>query len=301
MSRKGAIFKISSYSLHDGPGIRTTVFMKGCPARCLWCCSPESQSFEREIAVNTSTCVACGRCAAVCPKGALSCAFGGTAVDRSKCDLCGNCVVACPKDAIEIVGTELTPQELFDLVRKDEPFWRRSGGGVTLSGGEVLAQPDFAIAFLDLCRSRGIHTAIETCLFADTRTTAEVAKRADFVQFDIKAISPELHRRLTSLDNARILDNAIQLLQSDLELLVRYPLVPGCNDDEAELDALGGFCSHNRRDVSVELLPYHSMGAGRYAALGRTYALPDTKPPTAAEMERAADILRRHPLNVIYR
>ena len=300
MTRKGTIFKISGYSIHDGPGIRTTVFMKGCPARCLWCCSPESQYGGREIACNPSLCISCGQCASICPTGART-QDGKSLVDPKKCDLCGACVEACPKDAIEIFGREVTPSELFDLVRKDEPFWRRSGGGVTLSGGEVLAQADFALEFLTLCKERGVHTAIETCLFADTEVVRAVAEIADFIQFDIKAISPDLHMRLTALDNKRILDNAIFLLRGDFELLVRYPLVPGCNDDEAELGALGGFCANNRRGVSVELLPYHAMGAGRYEALGRRYALSDTKPPTAAEMERAADILRRYPLNVIYR
>ena len=298
--KKGRIFKVSHYTIHDGPGIRTTVFMKGCPLRCVWCSTPESQAFERQIACNGVLCVACGRCRAACAKDAVHLAERTVFFDAAACNLCGDCVRACPKDAIEIIGNDVTAHELFDLVRKDAPFWRRSGGGVTLSGGEVLSQADFAVEFLTICKERGVHTAIETCLFADTEVVRAVAEIADFIQFDIKAISPGLHMRLTSLDNKRILDNAIFLLQGDFELLVRYPLVPGCNDDEAELDALGGFCANNRRGVSVELLPYHAMGAGRYEAFGRRYALPDTKPPTAAEMERAADILRRYPLNVIY-
>jgi len=297
--QKGRIFKISHYAIHDGPGIRTTVFLKGCPARCVWCCSPESQRFEREIARSAALCASCGRCVAACPKAAIAPeARGG--IDRASCDLCGECVGACPKGAIEIVGEDMTPQELFDFVKKDAPFWRRSGGGVTLSGGEVLAQPDFALAFLALCRDRGVHTAVETCLFAPARTVAAVAELADFIQFDIKALSPDLHMRLTGLDNGQILDNAIFLLKSGRELLVRYPLVPGCNDDEDELRALAGFCAHNRPGVEVELLPYHSLGTARYEALGRAYALSGTQPPDAEKMRRAAEILRGYPLQVIY-
>lgn len=298
MPHRGRILKISHYAIHDGPGIRTTVFLKGCPGRCLWCCSPESQSFQMEIMPNPALCASCLKCEGACPMSAISSAEGRPVLDSSKCDLCGECVRACPKGAIEIAGRDITPRELFDAVRRDAPFWRRSGGGVTLSGGEVLSQPAFAAEFLDICRARGVHTAIETCLFASRGALETVAARTDFIQFDIKAVSRELHLRLTSISNGPILDNAAWLLQGDKTLLVRYPLIPGCNDD-AEISALGAFCASNRPGVTVELLPYHSLGVSRYEALGREYALPGTKPPDAGRMRNAAGILRSYGLEVI--
>lgn len=299
MSEKGRVFKVSRYAIHDGPGIRTTVFLKGCPARCLWCCSPESQEFARQIAHNDTLCLGCGRCEAACTKHAVYRLERTVSFDAATCDFCGDCARVCPKEAMEIIGDDVTSRELFNLVRRDEPFWRRSGGGVTLSGGEVLSQANFAIDFLALCRSGGIHTAIETCLFADAHTLRTIADLSDFIQFDIKAITPSLHMNLTSLDNGQILDNAILLLQGKYDLIVRYPLVPGCNDFEEELDALGGFCAKNRPGATIELLPYHAMGMGRYAALGMEYTLHATRSPTVAEMARSAEILRRYSLNVI--
>jgi pyruvate formate lyase activating enzyme len=170
---------------------------------------------------------------------------------------------------------------------------------VTVSGGEALAQPLFLREFLELCRSRSIHTAIETCLCADRSAVAMISELADFIQFDIKAMSPVLHRRLTSVDNGRILQNASFLLKQNLAPLVRFPLVPGCNDDEGELNALGEFLAENGPGSALEILPYHRLGVGMYGALGREYALPDTPVPSKAEIDRAAAILGRYPINII--
>jgi len=221
------------------------------------------------------------------------------AADREKCDFCGKCVEICPSYARTIFGEDLSARELFERARKDELFWRRSGGGVTLSGGEILSQPEFAIEFLELCRDRNINTSIETCLFALPNIAEAVMSRTDFIQFDIKAMSPELHLRLTGAGNALILKNAASLLRSGRDVLVRYPLVPGCNDDETELHALGKFCSEHRPGARVELLRYHSMGEARYEALGREYAAAGTKPPEESVMGRAAELLREYGLDVV--
>ena len=222
-------------------------------------------------------------------------------IARESCSLCGKCAEACPKGALEICGRSVTPGELFKDVARDAPFWRRSGGGVTLSGGEVLSQPDFAKEFLNICRGKFVHTAMETCLFAAPETLKSVAELTDHVIFDLKAIDPILHMKLTSLDNKNILENAAFLLRSGASVLVRLPLVPGLNDGEGDLEAIGEFLELHRPGVKIEILPYHSMGAGRYAALGREYSLGGTKPPTRIEMERAAKIIGRHSAEVIYK
>lgn len=254
-TKTGRIFNIAHYTIHDGPGIRTTVFLKGCPARCLWCCSPESQSFDLECSI----------------------------LDPNK-----------------VYGRDVTVEELFAEVRRDEPFWRKSGGGVTLSGGEVLAQPEFAKEFLALCRSRFIHTAIETSLFAKPKVARDVIPEADFVQFDLKAMDPKLHKKLTGLDNEMILDNAEELLKSDKDVLVRFPLIPGLNDSLENIEALGKFVSKNREYSKVEILKYHKMGIGTYEELGLIYSIPFVDPPEKEDVQKAADILKKYDLEVIF-
>lgn len=249
---KGRIFNIAHYAVHDGPGIRTSAFLKGCPARCLWCCSPQSQSFEIERSFVSG----------------------------------------------KLFGRDLDARELFDEVRRDAPFWRRSGGGVTLSGGEALAQPDFAAEFFSICRANNVHTALETCLFAEADAMDRVVSLCDYVQFDIKTMDPERHKRLTGLDNRWILANAARLLASDKTLLVRYPLVPGINDGRKELEALGRFLETARSGVSLELLRYHKLGVGLYEELGRPYALGGVEPPTDEEFSRAIAILKEFNIHV---
>lgn len=273
-SQEGIIFKIAHYAIHDGPGIRTTVFLKGCPARCLWCCSPESQLPGLEMAKKKEKCLSC-----------VSCCH-----DPEK----------CPGEALEWIGRQVSTEELLAEVQRDAPFWRRSGGGVTLSGGEPLAQPAFAEAFLKLCKARHIHTAIETCLFCKKETLEKVSGFLDFIQFDLKAMDPKLHRELTGLDNRGILENARFLLGSGKPLLVRFPLVLGCNDGEENLREMGAFLGECKPGVELEILPYHRMGIGRYEELGRTYPLPDTTSPTREELENAARILQEYPVRVIF-
>lgn len=251
----GRIFNIAHYTIHDGPGIRTTVFLKGCPARCLWCCSPESQSFDLEKSIH---------------------------------------------DPNKVYGRDVTVEELFAEVRRDEPFWRKSGGGVTLSGGEVLVQPEFAKEFLALCRSRFIHTAIETSLFAKPEIAKYVTNEADFVQFDLKAMDPELHMKLTGLNNEMILKNAEDLLKSDKDVLVRFPLIPGLNDIPENIKKLGKFVSQNRKNARLEILRYHKMGVGTYEELGLTYSIPFVDTPENEDVQKAADILQNYDLKVIY-
>lgn len=300
MNINGKIYKIARYAIHDGPGIRTTVFLKGCPLRCIWCCNPESQSYECEIMWNSSICSSCKLCTGVCEQGAIA-AEGPSVkgINRYLCTKCGRCVDICPRNALLLVGRIVTPEELFAEVRKDEPFWRRSGGGVTLSGGEVLAQPSFAKAFFDICKKHFIHTAIETSLFAPFETMVSVVNSVDLVQFDIKAIDSSLHKKITAVDNAVILKNAAWLLEGDKDVLVRFPLIPGINDFREEIESLGSFVSRYRRGAKLEILKYHRMGVGSYGALGREYAIPDIPVPTERELEAVLSILRRYAVDVV--
>ena len=252
MNLTGRIFNISHFAVHDGPGIRTTVFLKGCPLRCQWCCSPQGQRFACEHAVSG------------------------------------------PKT----FGYDIGVAELFDRISCDAHIWRRSGGGVTLSGGEVLSQPDFAVALMDRCHQYGVHTAVETCLYAQHETATRVLEKADFVQFDIKAVSSELHRTLTGAGNESILFNAAMLLRSNKNVLARFPLIPGITDSEENLRSIGNFLENERVGVSLEVLPYHKLGLIHYEELGRAYQLSSVNTPTSDEMERARNIFREYRINV---
>lgn len=250
---EGRIFNIAHFAVHDGPGIRTTVFFKGCPARCLWCCSPQSQNFEIEYS----------------------------------------------KDKKKIFGRVVSAKALFAEVYRDAPFWRRSRGGVTLSGGEVMAQPEFAIEFLDICHRYGVHTAIESSLLVSHEISAMIVDKVDFVQFDMKAMDDGLHRELTGLSNKIALENAANILKSSKPALVRFPLIPGINDSEANIRAMGEFIESYRASASVEILKYHRLGTGHYEELGRSYTLPEVLPPTDEEYKRVADLLSEYNVSVI--
>lgn len=296
---KGLIFDIKRYAIHDGPGIRTTVFLKGCPARCLWCANPESQSFAPEVAFLESECIGCGRCLETCPNGAISMVEGHRFLDRASCTACGKCVEACPAEALELMGREVTAESLYEEISSDRPFWERSGGGLTLSGGEPLAQGGFALNFLKKCKEHHVHTAIETCLHAPKEVLESIAPYLDYVLCDMKVMDDEKHRRYTGVGNGLIKENLAFLLERPGDVLVRMPLIPGVNDDEENLTALAAFINGHRPGAKLELLAYHRLGEGKYARLGRDYEMPETIPPTKEEVEQAEEFLTRHGLEMV--
>ena len=264
----GTIFNIQHYSIHDGPGIRTNVFLKGCPLRCLWCSNPESQQQVPQLMFRADRCTGCGACISSCPVSAISLVDQRVQNDRSLCTGCGACVAVCPNEAREIIGTTATAGEVFDEVAQDKLFYAKDGG-VTLTGGEVLVQPAFASAVLQLCRQAKIHTAIETCGFADWAALKEVLQYTDLVLYDLKEMDPEFHKKYTGVDNSRILENLKKIDdQMDLEIWVRVPLIPGCNDDKENLLATARFVKENlHKCTQIHLLPFHRLGEGKYEQL----------------------------------
>ena len=263
----GTIFDVQRFSTHDGPGVRTTVFFKGCNLRCLWCHNPESQSAAPQLMFYRDKCVGCGACEKICKK-----------THTPACTACGGCVAVCAQGARELSGRTVSAEEVLQTVLRDRRYYEISGGGVTLSGGEPLLQPDFALELLSLCRAAGVHTAIETALNAPESVLEALLPETDLLICDIKGIDAALHRANTGVSNDRILKNAGSLMRSGRELLFRMPYIPGFND--GELPAVREFT----RGFPLELMPYHSIGANKYAALGRPYPSADAVPPTDAEM-----------------
>lgn len=274
------VFNIQHYSLHDGPGIRTIVFLKGCPLRCRWCCNPESQSYDKEISYLENKCIGekeCGFCKNVCDEKAIS--FNEKAIiDRDKCSNCLKCAKVCPSKAIKIEGKTYSINEVLDIVERDAIFYNHGNGGLTVSGGEPLTHGEFLVSLLKEAKKRRINTAIETCGCADYNTLFEAAKYLDTIMFDIKSMNGEKHKEFTGSDNKVILDNFTKLCKDypKIHKKVRTPIIPGFNDNIDEIKAIINFIK-DKPNVEYEPLKYHSFGKGKYKALGREYLLGDVK------------------------
>lgn len=282
----GTIFDIKRYALHDGPGIRTTVFFKGCPLACWWCHNPESQARYAELLFRASRCTRCGACVEVCPQEGIRVAEPFT-MDRERCTRCGRCAEVCFSGARELVGREITVAALLREIERDTPFHDASGGGVTFSGGEPLLQPEFLAAALRACREREIHTAVDTCGYASWAAFEALLPDTRLFLYDLKVMDEARHRRFTGVSNAPILRNLRALSAHGAQVIVRVPLIPGVNDAAADLQALGMFLAALPQVPSVELLGYHDIAGAKYDALDKRYLLADTQPPTPAALESA--------------
>ncbi len=284
---KGLIFNIQRYSIHDGPGIRTTVFLSGCPLRCIWCANPEGQELRPRIFLNLEKCGGCGRCAQECPRDAIQLDSGKSRMNRQVCDSCGKCVDVCPNEARTLMGQWMSAEEVFEEIKKDAIFYESSGGGVTLSGGEPLSQPEFAMEILKRCRQAYIHTGLETCGHADWHTFAEVVKFVDLLLYDLKHMDPARHKEYTGVSNCLLLDNARRVARElSIPIWIRIPVIPGFNDSLENMKATAAFIVEElgKRVEQVSLLPYHRLGETKYERLELNYPL-STRPPGEDELQ----------------
>lgn len=290
--QKGMIFDLQRFSVHDGPGIRTIVFFKGCPLRCEWCCNPESQSFKKQLMVVKDNCIDCRRCEKVCPHGAISFTPEVT-IDRSKCTNCGACTEVCFSEALTMIGKEMTVSELIFELKKDEVHYRKSNGGITLSGGEVLAQPEMAAALLKACKAQGWHTAIESTGYAPKKTLDLILPHLDMFLMDIKHINSIKHRKHIGQPNDLILRAAQQVAEyPGTELVVRVPVIPDFNDTPEEIAEIA-IISQKLNVKKINLLPYHPYGANKYENIGETYQVGHLEAPSKEKMEILRELVEQ--------
>jgi len=289
----GVVFDLRRYALHDGPGIRTTVFLKGCPLRCDWCHNPESRAPEPQLLVRASRCLHCGACVAACPRGALALRDDGVATDPEACAACGACAEACPAEARELIGRRMTVADVLREVERDRPFFDQSGGGVTISGGEPLAQPDFTRALLAACRERDLHTVLDTSGHAPPEVAVMLAGLADLVLFDLKHPDDERHRAGTGVGNALILDNLRCMLAAGVDVLVRIPLVPGYNDGVADLERAAALVAALEPVPPVELLAFHPAAEEKHRRFGLPYRHVGARTQGPAALDACRDSFTR--------
>jgi len=279
----GSIFNIQRFSTNDGPGIRTTVFLKGCPLTCLWCHNPESQDRQPEVLYRRHRCLDCGACAENCPEKAITMGDGAS-TDLDICTRCGTCLTHCFTDAREIAGQTRTWADVLQIIEKDRSFYEQSNGGVTLSGGEPLAQAAFAKAILAACKKRSIHTALDTCGYAKWEAINDLRPFVDLFLFDLKIMDDAQHRAYVGVSNQLILENFTKLSHAGHPIIIRFPIIPGITDDKENIQAIAAWAGALPNIIQIDILPYHHIAIEKYAGLQKNYTLNQCRPPNGEEM-----------------
>jgi pyruvate formate lyase activating enzyme len=296
---KGLVSNIQRYSVSDGPGIRTTVFLKGCPLACKWCHNPESMSSRKQLVLRGDRCIGCGECLAVCEAKAITRSGSGLATDRARCVTCGRCVEVCYAGARELAGCEMATGDVMEEVLKDRVFCERSGGGVTFSGGEPFHQPGFLLSLLKASRAEGIHTAVDTSGYAPQEVLNEAEGLVDLFLFDLKTRDDARHKDFTGVSNRLILENLRRLAGHQNTVIVRVPVIPGFNDDATEICRIGALIADIPGIDEVHLLPYHRSGIDKYRRLGLQYDMEVVAEPSREKLETLARELAQHVATVV--
>jgi len=289
---KGLIFDIKRYSIHDGPGLRTTVFFKGCPLRCPWCHNPESQKTTQEIMYHEDKCMLCLTCVNICKQEAIDIKYNKIVINAKKCTLCGDCTDSCPTTALKMVGKFFEVKELATEIMKDQNFIE-NGGGVTISGGEPMLQWDFLMELLSTLKSENVHIALDTSGFTETYKLLSTAKLVDLYLYDIKLMDPEKHKTYTGVGNKEILKNIMELDKIGAKISVRIPVIPTINDNPENIEKTVEFVSKLKNIVSVDLLPYHSMMVDKYKRLKKPFFLGNIKKPSNETLENIKEEFAR--------
>lgn len=281
----GSIYNIQRFSLHDGPGVRTTVFLKGCPLRCLWCHNPESQSFLPDLLFHASKCSACLNCISSCPEQAISQNGNSIKTNAAVCTFCRKCLEACSFQAREIAGKEINCSELIKIISRDLAFYEQSGGGVTFSGGEPLSQSDFLLECLSACKNLDLHTTVDSSGYALEADLLKTSGFTDLFLYDLKVLDDTVHQKVTGVSNALILQNLKVLIEMRKRIFLRVPVIPGVNDQVADWQNLPDFIKSSTIE-QVNLLPYHRIGSGKYASLGINNPMPDNLAVDSNQLNR---------------
>lgn len=300
MSKNPLIFDIKRYSINDGPGIRITVFLKGCPLSCTWCHNPESQSACAQKLYTDAKCIGCGECVRACPHQALTLTPEGIVTDDDKCTVCGLCADVCPTKAIEMSGRRMTVAELMRVIERETVFFDHSEGGVTVSGGEPLMHPEFLCELLDACGEEDIHRTVDTTGLAATETLLNVARRTDLFLFDLKSMDSQTHRKYCGVDNVLILENLRALAAAGADIWIRIPLIVGVNCDEKNIRETAAFvASLDGPPRKVHLLPFHNIAVKKYEKLGKPCDLSGMSEPSPGELESIVSIFEAHGIDAV--